>query len=319
MTQIPLVSIIVIFFNEEIFIEEAIASVFAQTYSNWELLLVDDGSTDNSTDIACQYAKDFPTKVRYLEHEGHLNRGMSATRNLGIRNCQGKYITLLDADDIFLPQKLEQQLKIFELHPEAAMVCGATQNWFSWTGKPEDVVKDSIREICTQLDCLYRPSTLMTKFLQDKSVLVATCSVLIRRELIEEIDGFEESFRGMFEDQVFFAKIYLKAPVFVESGCWDRYRQHPNSTCNVALAKGQFHSSKPNPTHLAFLNWLENYMTKQNIKDAEVWQALREQKWPYQYPALYLLKRINKKLTYMIRNILRFIRQTVAGTTIHSN
>src|SRR5258706_2880162 len=79
-----LVSVVVIFLNAERFISEAVESVVAQTYGNWELLLVDDGSNDGSTEIARSYAAKFPDKIRYLEHHGHENRGMSASRNLGI-------------------------------------------------------------------------------------------------------------------------------------------------------------------------------------------------------------------------------------------
>ena len=67
--------------------------------------MVDNGSTDRSTDIALQYAAHYPGRVRYLEHAGHQNRGMSASRNLGIKNAAGAYIALLDADDVWLPQK----------------------------------------------------------------------------------------------------------------------------------------------------------------------------------------------------------------------
>src|SRR5829696_811917 len=102
MNSKPLVSSVMIFFNAERFIREAIESVFAQTYDNWELLLVDDGSTDDSTQIALHYAEQYPERVRYLEHPGHQNRGMSASRNLGVSQAKGEYIALLDADDVWL-------------------------------------------------------------------------------------------------------------------------------------------------------------------------------------------------------------------------
>ncbi len=86
MNDRPFVSAIVIFLNENRFLQEAIESIFAQTYDHWELLLVDDGSTDESSDIALRYAERHPEKVRYLEHAGHENRGMSVSRNLGIAN-----------------------------------------------------------------------------------------------------------------------------------------------------------------------------------------------------------------------------------------
>lgn len=97
----PPVTIITIFFNEEKFLQQAVESVFSQTYDNWELVLVDDGSTDASTQIALGYSQQFPDKIRYFDHDNHQNRGMSASRNLGIRNARGEYITFLDADDCF--------------------------------------------------------------------------------------------------------------------------------------------------------------------------------------------------------------------------
>ena len=80
----PLVTVITIFLNAERFIEEAIESVLAQSYAEWELLLVDDGSTDASTEIALRYAEQYPQKVRYFQHTEHENHGISASQNLGI-------------------------------------------------------------------------------------------------------------------------------------------------------------------------------------------------------------------------------------------
>ena len=140
----PLVSVTIIFLNAERFIEEAIRSVLRQTYANWELLLVDDGSTDGSTEIARSYTEHESGKVRYLEHDRHENRGMSASRNLGIRYSQGKHIAFLDSDDVWLPHKLEQQVAILHAHPEAGMVYGGSQYWHSWTGSAENTESDYV-------------------------------------------------------------------------------------------------------------------------------------------------------------------------------
>jgi len=123
----PLVSVVVIFLNAEEFIQVAIESVLAQTYEEWELLVVDDGSTDKSRSIALQYVEKHPDKIRYLEHAGRQNRGMSASRNLGIANAKGEYIALLDADDVWLPNKLEHQVAILESQLGTAMVYSPTQ------------------------------------------------------------------------------------------------------------------------------------------------------------------------------------------------
>ena len=92
MTERGLVSVVVIFLDAERFLEEAVGSVLAQTFDHWELLLVDDGSTDGSTAIARRYARTHPGRIRYLEHDGHRTLGMSASRNLGLFHGRGHYI-----------------------------------------------------------------------------------------------------------------------------------------------------------------------------------------------------------------------------------
>jgi glycosyltransferase involved in cell wall biosynthesis len=297
----PLITGIIIFLNGEKFIEEAIESVFAQTYDNWELLLVDDGSTDGSTAIAKSYAEKYPHKVRYLEHEGHQNRGMSATRNLGFRHAKGEYIALLDADDVWLPQKLEVQLAIMDSHPESKIVCGLTQYWYSWAGNHQTTKRDFIRDVWMTPNRLYHPPQLLKLFLQKKVYPPATCSILMRRELLTEIGGFEDSFRGMYEDQAFFVKVFLNATVYVHRQVLDRYRQHPDSSCHVAINMGIYHELRNNPAHQRFLNWVEDYLSQQGVKDAEIWQALQKQLWPYQHPRLY-------SLLYPLQRILDMIK-----------
>ena len=132
MSQQPLVSCIIIFLNAEQYFAEAIDSVLAQTYSNWELLLVDDGSQDSSTDIARSYANHHPESIFYLQHMDHKNLGMSASRNLGIEHSKGEYIAFLDADDIWLDSKLKEQVDIICAYPEAGMVYGRALLWYSW-------------------------------------------------------------------------------------------------------------------------------------------------------------------------------------------
>ncbi len=115
----PRISVVMIFFNSERYITEAIDSVLAQTFTDFELLLVDDGSTDTSSAIARDYVDRYPTRVRYLEHEGHANRGMSAARNLGLRNAVGEFVALIDSDDVWRPNKLAEQLRHYGGRPGA--------------------------------------------------------------------------------------------------------------------------------------------------------------------------------------------------------
>jgi glycosyltransferase involved in cell wall biosynthesis len=291
MNSLPLVSCVIIFLNGEKFIEEAIQSVFAQTYSHWELFLVDDGSTDQSTDIAHRYAEQFPLKVRYLEHENHQNRGMSASRNLGIRHSQGAYIALLDADDIWLPDKLQHQVSVLSAQPQAAMACSLTQTWFSWTGNPEDAQRDSFFKLGVKPNQLIQPPGALLPILLEQADSPGTCGVLIHRSLIDQIGGFEESFRGMYEDQVFFTKVFLNASVYVEDICLDRYRQHANSACASAHTTGEYVSGgRPHPSREIFLNWLESYLIAQDIQDPNLWGTLKIALSPYRQPRRYALR-----------------------------
>src|ERR1041384_4760324 len=184
----PLVSVIIIFLNEERFIREAIESVFSQTYGNWELLLVDDGSMDGSTKIARDYAEQHSERARYLEHDRHQNRGMSASRNLGIRHAKGKYIGFLDADDVWLSEKLAEQTTILSLYPDAAMVCGPVEWWYSWTGDRDDKEHNHVVAPAVQVDALVQPPKLVTSIL--KTETVTTTSSLLRREAIETVGVF---------------------------------------------------------------------------------------------------------------------------------
>src|SRR5262249_36911577 len=131
----PLVSVVVIFYNCDGFLAEAIDSILAQTYDNWELLLCDDGSTDGGTDRARRYAARFPDKIRHLEHPGHSNKGMSATRNLGISQARGELVTFLDGDDVYLPERLARHVEMFERYPQADVVQSPRELWHSWRGE----------------------------------------------------------------------------------------------------------------------------------------------------------------------------------------
>src|SRR5919112_704968 len=275
MSNVPLVSSIITFLNASKFIQEAIDSVLAQTHENVELLLVDDGSTDESTQIALGYAEHFPEMVRYLEHEGHENRGAAAARNLGLRQARGEYIALLDADDVWLPRKLEEQVAILESHPEAGMVYGLSQYWYSWTRSPEDAHRDHTLKLGVQTDTLFEPPALAT-LLYPLGRGTAPCpsDLLLRREAVERVGNFEEAFRGMYQlydDQTFLAKVYLNEPVFVAGKCWDRYRRHPDQCMAVVREAGQEQSVR-----LAFLQWLAEYFYAQRVGDTELWKLLQE-------------------------------------------
>ena len=276
----PVVSIVTPFFNAERFIEETIESVFAQTYDNWELLLIDDGSTDRSTEIVLKYVKQYPEKVRYFEHEGHQNRGSSAARNLGIHHARGDYIAFLDSDDVWLKEKLKKQITILESSSRTSVVFGNTERWHSWTGNAGNPQGDFIPDLGLKHNFLYEPPALLVPLL--RRTVPVTSSFLVRRSAIAKTGGFEEAFRGLFDDQVFFIKLFAQVPVFVSGMCLERYRHHPDSCCRVAEKIGNIDSVR-----FDFLNWVEQYFSEHSEAGAEARKVLKRELMPYKHPMLY--------------------------------
>ncbi len=292
----PLVSVITPFYNTDpAFLQEAVESVFQQTYPHWELLLIDDGTTGTSTQVAQRYSEQCPDRVRCLEHDSRRNRGMSASRNLGLQQARGEHIAFLDADDVWLPHKLEQQVALLDSHPDAAMVYGNTQYWYGWTGRREDAGRDYQPNLGLPSDRLVHPPTLLSLYLEARAAVPCICSVLVRREAIQSVGGFEAGFRDLYEDQVFYAKQCLAAPVFVSRQCWDRYRQHPGSS--TAVASKAKHADRARQT---FLNWLEGYLAEQGVQDALVWRALRRAQWRNRHPTLARLLRSVRRLAQRV-------------------
>ena len=285
----PLVSVVTIVLNGARFLDEAIASVVAQTHPAWELLVVDDGSSDASVEIARRWATVKPDRIRTLAHPHGENRGMSASRNLGIAHSRGTFIAFLDADDIYLPEKLERQVEVLRRNPRAAMVFGPSLHWYSWTGRAEDVGHDVPRRLGGAAETLVEPPLLVRRYLERRADTPATCSVLVRRETIDAVGGFVSTFRDLHEDQVFFYKVALRFPIYLESSSWDRYRRHPDALCEVRIREGTHRDDyRPTPARGAFLWWLEQHLA-QSGADGQLLRLVARERWPYRHPRLEML------------------------------
>lgn len=276
------VSCIVIFLNAERFMQKAIDSVFAQTVTNWELILVDDGSSDGSSDLAGALAAAHPERVRVLEHEEHQRRGVGASRNLGVEAARGEYVAFLDADDVWVSTQLEEQLAVLKLHPEAAAVFGRTRYWYSWTGQPDDCRRDFDAALSIRFDRVIVPPTLFPHLLSPgDSAFFCICSVLLRREIIERVGRFEPEFVDLYEDMAFHAKVLLVSPVYVSSATWGWYRQHPDSTCAVAERDG---NTRDATRH--FLGWVAAYLDRSGASTRELRRLVNQRRWWLEHPIL---------------------------------
>jgi glycosyltransferase involved in cell wall biosynthesis len=290
-----LVSVITPFLDAGDFLADAIESVVAQTHAAWELLLVDDGSTDGSEDIARDYVRRHPGRIRIFRHAGGRNRGKSVSRNLAIAEAQGKYLAFLDADDVFLSGKLARQVRLLEARPEAAMVYGPTLYWYGWTGEPGDRARDRVAPVGVAVGRLHPPPTLLTAYLRNGGVVPCTCGLLVRTSVLRWLGGFETSIEDLFEDQVVLAKICLASPVYVDGVCADLYRQHARSTSAAAVLTGRYHPVRPNPAHAAYLGWLSHHIAGSEVRDRDLRRALDGATFAYRHPRLASVRRFRRR------------------------
>jgi glycosyltransferase involved in cell wall biosynthesis len=238
---LPKVSIIIITYNQSRLLSVAIDSVLAQTYPTIEVIVVDDGSSDDTPEVMLQYGE----RVRYIRQE---NRGVSAARNTGFRASTGEYINFLDSDDFFLPTKIERQMQVFNVRPDAGLVhCGFYQvdedgnRLNKVTSFPSDHI---LRELA--VDCF-----------------LVVHAPLVRREWFDRVGVFEEHlpWQGQYcEDW----ELWLR---MAKAGCQFIYTPEPLVAYRI--------SEGSQMTSVAKMEWgslgvLDRFFTASNLPDEVV-------------------------------------------------
>ena len=266
----PLVSVITPFLNGGDWLRQAVESVLAQTYTNWQLILIDDGSTPEATGIAKEYSKLYHDKIIYTEHPGHINLGCSSSRNQGMKFATGELVALLDSDDVWLPSKLQKQVDIHNKYPEAGFICEASNYWYSWEHAEKD---DVVIKVGVEQNKLYEPPQLIySLYPLGKGAAPCPSGMMITRSLYEEIGGFEDSFKGenqAYEDQPFLFKVYLRTPVYISGEANNLYRQRSGSLMQFISDKKKYYRVRS-----YFLCWMEDYINSHNIYDPEISRLL---------------------------------------------
>ncbi|NMG06810.1 glycosyltransferase family 2 protein [Brasilonema sp. UFV-L1] len=177
------VSVIIPVYKVEKYVAATIQSVLAQTYENFELLIIDDGSPDKSIEICQQFTDN---RIKIIRQE---NRGVAAARNLGIRHAQGEYLAFLDADDLWVPEKLEKHVEHLNNSP-AVGVSFCRSCFIDEAGKPLGIYQITKLKEITPLDLLCRTP------IGNGSVPV------IRRQVFEDI-AFQDNLYGVVENFYF--------------------------------------------------------------------------------------------------------------------
>jgi glycosyltransferase involved in cell wall biosynthesis len=297
----PLVSIVLPFHDPGRFLQEAVDSVLSQTYSRWELVLVDDGSRDGSTALAKELAGRHPGRVVYVEHPGHANRGCAASRNVGLRATTGELVALLDADDVWPHDKLAAQVALLGAHPAVGWVYGPALYWYSWTGEANDAGRDYVQPMASRPGVVTAGSELLPRLLREQHPVPCPATVMVRRSLAIEVGGFEESV-GIFDDQSFYTKVGLRSPSLDSGAVSLKYRQHPKSLCAESYGPGGTYRAE----HRAYLEWLLGYLSTRDAP--ELAEAAREV-WRRQYgPAARVRARVLGLVPARLRRTLRTLR-----------
>ncbi len=268
------VSVIVPFLNPGLFLAEAIDSVIEQTYRDWEIHLVNDGSTDESPRIAREYVDRFPGRIYCHEHPGGVNRGLAPSRNLALSFVESPLVALLDADDVWLPRKLEEQVRLMEAFPSAGLSYGRSVYWYSWKGDGSSIA-DVVPEPAPEPEWLVRaPLLALVNYPLGLGAAPPPSALMIRRKVFDRVGGFVDEFTrwgGMYEDQAFLIKVYLDSPVVVSASCWEQYRQHDDSICARVAGSGAYEESRR-----FFLEWYLAHAGRTFGYDARVATAVRD-------------------------------------------
>jgi glycosyltransferase involved in cell wall biosynthesis len=241
------------------------------------------------------YAEQHRDRIRYAEHESHSNRGAAASRNHGIRISDGEHVAFLDADDVWLPNKLEEQVAVLAARPDVGMVFGSSSYWHTWNSDPAETRKDFVPDPIVRTETVHAPPTLLLQ-LYPLGTAPTPCpsDVIVRRSTLERTGGFEPEFHGiyqLYEDQAFLAKIFLEDPVYVSSACWDRYRVHAASCVTRVNDQGHYHTVRR-----FYLEWFTRYLERKGVKDTELWRALRRARRAYEPTLLDRLTRPLRRL-----------------------
>ena len=208
------VGVIIPAFNAARTLPIALESVAAQTFDDWQILLVDDGSTDGTAQLIAPFFNRFGPKIKFIQQE---NRGLPAARNTAIRSSAAEFVALLDADDVWLPQRLEESVKILQERPQAGLAYGGIVaiDQDGWpTGTFDGNRKHAEGRIAPQIYM--------------RKVDLPCPTLTFRRSCLEEVGLFDETMRAT-EDRDLCLRVALRYEVAFVPAVIAQYRVSANS------------------------------------------------------------------------------------------
>jgi glycosyltransferase involved in cell wall biosynthesis len=235
----PTLAVIIPVFNQARFLADAIMSVLAQTRPANQIIVVDDGSTDDPAGVVAQ----FPT-VRLIRIE---NRGTSAARNTGLRNCTASYVVFCDADDRLLPTALETGLAFMAANPNCAFVHGGYR----------EISADG-RLLGSEKYTPIGEDAHLTLLLQGNNIGIMTA--LFRRDCLLAVNGFDESLRRGEDGDLYFRIVVQKYAIASHPEIVGEYRRHSQNVTNdhSAQLKAALHGLDLHEARIASDNFIQS-------------------------------------------------------------
>lgn len=230
----PAISVLMPMFDAAQYVAEAIESVRAQTLDAWEMIIVDDGSADDSYAIARRYAEREPDRIRVLQHADRANHGPSRTANRALAEACGTYIAFLNADDTWMPERLAHDIVVLDANPAVAAVISSTLYW--WMDEERPAYVDRLN---APLNCVWPPrSFFQSAWLRHESSIPCITAFTARKVLLRDLGGFDESY-AVAEDMKMIAEVAFRYPIFVADACNTQYRRTRESLWSRSIADGR--------------------------------------------------------------------------------
>jgi len=345
-SETGLVSVVIPTYNRAHIIGRAIESALAQTYGDVQVIVADDGSSDNTRAVAEAYGP----RVTYVRQ---ANAGVSAARNLGIRHAQGEFIAFLDSDDVWHPWKIEAQMAALKRHPEAGLVW-TDMSAVDESDRPIDArhlrvmysayqlvdIETTLRQVDTlAVLSAHVPAELLPAEVREGDLfsaillgnLIHTSTVLFRRSWCEQTGGFDESFARAGEDYEFYIRLCSPGPVIFIDAPSTVYRigaadQLTAPSMMLEIARNDLRAIQKWISQSGSHIQLPRQIVRRRLAESFAWVGEAELEAGHRWPAarrlsesLAALPRVDRRavllascaLPFPVRNGLRFARRAL--------
>ena len=218
MNDTPLITIVIPSYNSAGYIEDTLHSLAAQTISNFEVIVIDDHSTDNTLEVAGRAHQALGLKGQVMLRPAELPKGVASCRNLGVKMANGEWVSFLDSDDLFLPEKISGTAELIKKYGDSCFA------YFHGSRQFEDGTNKTLR--VRDIKTYDEPQNIFDQLTREN--FITTSSVTLKRSLINEIGGFDITLHGI-EDYMLWLRISKRSPWYYSAELWTDYRVRTSS------------------------------------------------------------------------------------------